>query len=183
MDMAILKRNRLFCNKIWQATRFLFMKLDQISSGTHSTYSSITLEPGNVSLVNQWILSSLHHTVIKINNGLGSYDFHYATEALYDFLYGHVCDVFVEALKPLLGKEQQESAMVLAICLDASLRCLTPFMPFLSEELYQRLHSKLDHYGILMQRSTSVLSAKFPEKCEVRRRSFLILTCIYISIY
>lgn len=165
--MAILKRNRLFCNKIWQATRFLFLQLDQISSRTHSDYDSLLKEPENSLLINQWIMSSLHATVNKVNGGMTRYDFHHATDALYGFLYGHLCDVFVEATKSLNEVDQQECALTLAVCLDTALRCLAPFMPFLSEELYQRLHSKLDSNKIKLQRSTSVLTANYPENDEV----------------
>lgn len=166
--MAILKRNRLFCNKIWQATRFLFLLLDQIASRTQfADYGSLLKEPGNSLLINQWIMSSLHAMVDKVHGGMSRYDFHHATDALYGFLYGHLCDVFVEATKPLTGTEQQECALTLAVCLDTALRCLTPFMPFLSEELYQRLHSKLNANKIELPRSVSILIAHYPENEEV----------------
>ena len=167
LDMAILKRNRLFCNKIWQATRFLFLLLEQNSPGTCLNDSSVLKDPGNLLLLNQWIMSNLHAMVHKVNSGMSRYDFHHATEALYNFLYGQLCDVFVEAIKPLTGKDQQESILVLALCLDVALRCMVPFMPFLSEELYQRLHRKLGDHGVESQPSTSILIAEFPEKDEV----------------
>ncbi|KAI9551128.1 hypothetical protein GHT06_003105 [Daphnia sinensis] len=166
LDMAILKRNRLFCNKIWQATRFLFRLLDDIPPKTGSDSFSWLNEPNNSSLVNQWIMNGLAEMVNQIDGAMTRYDFHQATDALYNFLYGNLCDVYLEAIKPLIGKDRQESALVLVVCLDTALRCLVPFMPFLSEELYQRLHSKLADLGIPSSRSVSVLVAEYPSKDE-----------------
>lgn len=179
LDMAILKRNRLFCNKIWQATRFLFQLLEQNSPSTYLNYSALLKESENLLLINQWIMSSLHAMVYQINSAMSRYDFHHATDALYNFLYGHLCDVFVEAIKPLTGKDRQESALVLAVCLDVSLRCLVPFMPFLSEELYQRLHTKIADHGIESPRSVSILIAEYPKKEEVSvNKELLHFSCI-----
>lgn len=132
LDMAILKRNRLFCNKIWQATRFLFLLLDEISPKTGSDYFSWLNEPNNSSLVNQWIMNGLAKMVNQIDGAMTRYDFHHATDALYNFLYGNLCDVYLEAIKPLTGVDKQQSALVLVVCLETALRCLVPFMPFLS---------------------------------------------------
>jgi len=120
--------------------------------------------PAYLLLINRWLLSRLHTMVYRVNAGLARYDFHHATDALYNFLYGEFCDVYLEAVKPLTGQEQEEVALVMAKCLDVSLRCLAPFMPFLAEELYQRLHCKLTTYKIQSQRAPSILIAQFPEQ-------------------
>lgn len=130
--MVILKRNRLFCNKVWQATRFLFLLLDEISPKADSDYSSWLKEPNDSSLVNQWIMNGLGEMVNQIDGAMARYDFHHATDALYNFLYSNLCDVYLEAIKPLTGADRQRSALVLIVCLDTALRCLVPFMPFLS---------------------------------------------------
>lgn len=130
--MAILKRNRLFCNKIWQLTRFLFLLLDETSPTTISKDIYLPDNPIDSLLVNQWILNGLDKMVNEVNNAMSRYDFHHATDALYNFLYASLCDVYLETIKPLTGVDKQNSAHVLAVCLDVSLRCLAPFMPFLS---------------------------------------------------
>jgi valyl-tRNA synthetase len=134
--MAVLKRNRLFCNKIWQVTRFLFLLLDETSPKTNSNEIDLPEDSINSFLINQWIMNGLDKMVSEVNNAMSRYDFHHATDALYTFLYGSLCDVYLEAIKPLTGVEKQNCARVLAMCLDVSLRCLSPFMPFLSMFLY-----------------------------------------------
>lgn len=162
--MDTLKRNRLFCNKIWQATRFLFLLLDRKpASEIVIDLNSFENHPTDLLVINRWLLSCLYTMVYRVNAGLAQYDFHHATDALYNFFYGELCDVYLEAVKPLTGLEQEEAALVMAKCLDVSLRCLAPFMPFLAEELYQRLHCKLTTYKIQSQRAPSILIAQFPE--------------------
>ena len=170
MDVATLKRNRLFCNKIWQSLRFLFLLLERLPK-SEVCIDLIKLEEKvpDLLLVNQWIMSCLVNMVHRTNQGLASYDLHHSTTSLYEFLYGNLCDVFLEAIKPLSGKDQLESTLILVKCLDISLRCLTPFMPFLSEELYQRLHAKIASHGVSLPRTESVLIAHYPTKDEVRK--------------
>lgn len=93
--------------------------------------------------------------------------FYQATDALYRFLYGDLCDVYLEAVKPLTGLRLATSALVLARCLEASLRCLAPFMPYLSEELYQRLHEQFLQRRIGCHRSESILTADYPTPQQV----------------
>lgn len=131
--MATLKKNRLFCNKIWQATRFLFQLLDETFPQKSSNEIYLRKDPIHSSLMNQWIMNGLDKMVSQVNSAMSRYDFHHATDALYTFLYGSLCDVYLEAIKPLTGVDKQESAHVLAICLDVALRCLAPFMPFISK--------------------------------------------------
>ena len=166
--MDTLKRNRLFCNKIWQATRFLFILLDRLPA-QESSLQLISTEDAfqSGSLINRWIMSRLHAMVERINSGISRYDFHHATDALYNFLYSELCDVYVEAVKNYSGRDLLESVLVMSQCLDVSLRCLAPFMPFLSEELYQRLHNQLGTHKIQAHRARSILIAKFPEQDQV----------------
>lgn len=163
LDMTAMNQNRLFCNKIWQATRFLFLLLEQVSVRPHSSYSSLSKEPKSSLVLNQWIMSKLHTMVFSVNSAILRYDFHHATESLFSFFYCHLCDVFVEAIKSFTGNDQQECAFTMIVCLDTALRCLAPFMPFLSEELYQRLHHKIAEHGIEIPNSFSVLIANYPE--------------------
>ena len=170
--MATVKRNRLFCNKIWQVTRYLFLALDR----TAPLDSQMLKESKDYLMINQWIMSSLNNMVYNVDAGLSRYDFHHATEALYNFLYTRLCDVYIEAIKPLTEQNQKESLLVLAVCLDVALRCLAPFMPFLSEELYQRLHEKLALHEIKLRRSPSILIAHYPTKNEVLNMFFYLFS-------
>lgn len=148
----------------------MFLLLDRTATMSEDGYDLGNLsadKKGDLLLINQWIVSRLSAMVHRIDDGMLRYDFHHATDALYEFLYGDLCDVFVEAIKRLGTREQHQSALVLATCLDVSLRCLAPFMPFLAEELYQRLHARLEHHRIRTSRSDSILIAKYPKKEEV----------------
>ena len=163
--MATMKRNRLFCNKIWQATRFLFMLMERTPVDCQEDWN-VSLN-GSVLLVHRWILGRLYSMVDRINSGMASFDFHQATDAIYQFLYSQLCDVYLEAIKPLSEQDQRISVLVLAQCLDVALRSMAPFMPYLSEELYQRLHSQLESRQIALERWQSTLIARFPQKQEV----------------
>jgi len=162
--MAMLKRNRLLANKIWQATRFLFLLLDRTAPlrEDQTIHFEDCHSKDQLSLLDQWIYSRLHSMIQKIETGFTNYDFHQATDALYRFLYGDMCDVYLEGVKPLTGRRLETSTLVLARCLEASLRCLAPFMPYLSEELYQRLHSQFQQRRIGFHRSQSVVTADYP---------------------
>ena len=178
-----MKKNRLFGNKIWQATRYLFLLLDGAPLSETTRNLTLHRQPADLPLIHQWIYSRLHSMVQRINSGFIHYDFHHATEALYRFLYAELCDVFLEAVKPLEGSEQEISALVLANCLDVSLRCMAPFMPYLSEELYQRLHSQLAIRHVPFRRSCSILIAAYPKQDEVFVSRSLITDVIYVRVY
>lgn len=146
----------------------MFLLLDRVPT-PEAPIQLNSIEQNSCSLlrINCWIMSCLHDMVQRVNGGLDRYDFHHATDALYSFLYGQLCNVYLEAIKPLTGGDQRQSSLILAQCFDVSFRCLAPFMPFLSEELYQRLHSKLASRLIQAQRAESVLIAEFPESEKV----------------
>ena len=167
----MLKRNRLFCNKIWQSMRFLYLMLERLpnkSDGSRCIDVVTSKEnSANLLLINQWILSRLSAMVQRTNQGFTNYDLHHSTASLYDFFYGNLCDVYLEGIKPLTGKEQQESIFVLAKCFEIYLRSLSPFMPFLAEELYQQFHAKLASHVITCPRAESVLIARYPTNYEV----------------
>lgn len=172
--MEIIKKNRNFCNKIWQAVRFLHKQLDSVSPNIAS--AKLAIEEDFVShptLITSWILHKLHAMVARVNSGLSNYDFHIATEALYTFIYSQLCDVFLEAVKSMDDPTKTDAILVLSLCLDVSLRCLAPFMPFISEELYQRLHFKLKECGITAKRWESVRAAEYPTEAEVHYSIFM----------
>lgn len=168
----MLKRNRLFCNKIWQSMRFLYLMLERLPIKMNETrcIDEVTSKENSADLllINQWILNRLSAMVQRTNQGLTNYDLHHSTASLYDFFYSNICDVYLEGIKPLKGKDQQESTFVLAKCFEVYLRCLSPFMPFLSEELYQRFHAKLTSHLITCPRAESVLIARYPINSEVK---------------
>lgn len=129
---------RRFCNKIWQGTRFMFMQL----GADYRPTSSFQLT-GAESPVDRWILSRLALGVQLCDQGFRASHLQQATTAVYNFWLYEFCDVYLEAVKPVIAAaEPQATATVRAVlylCVDTFLRLLSPFMPFITEELWQRL--------------------------------------------
>ncbi|RUS33808.1 hypothetical protein BC938DRAFT_483795 [Jimgerdemannia flammicorona] len=143
LDILRVEGYRKFCNKLWNATRFALMKLgDDFQPRTDATLT------GNESLADRWILSKLNNASIEVNKALLDNNFMIATNVVYQFWIYELCDVFIEISKPAIDSNQDISENVvrrrsaqdtLYTCLEAGLKLLHPFMPFVTEELYQRL--------------------------------------------
>ncbi|XP_066470749.1 valine--tRNA ligase [Tiliqua scincoides] len=138
LDVNRILGYRHFCNKLWNATKFAIRGLGDGFQPQHSPEPS-----GSESLIDLWILSRLSHAVELCDVGFQAYDFPGITTAIYNFWLYELCDVYLECLKPVFaGPDEaatQTARNVLYTCLDAGLRLLSPFMPFVTEELYQRL--------------------------------------------
>ncbi|KAB0396918.1 hypothetical protein E2I00_009833, partial [Balaenoptera physalus] len=138
LDVNRILGYRHFCNKLWNATKFALRGLGK------DFVPSPTSEPGGrESLVDRWIRSRLTEAVRLSNQGFQAYDFPAVTTAQYSFWLYELCDVYLECLKPVLNGGDQVAAecarQTLYTCLDVGLRLLSPFMPFVTEELFQRL--------------------------------------------
>ncbi len=123
-----------FVNKIWNATRFVLLNLKD--------YEPVDLSPEALPLPSRWILSRLQRTIETVRDRLEAYEFDQAALTLYHFFWHEFCDWYVEASKLYLREEdsrRKETQNVLLRVLDASLRLLHPFMPFVTEELWQAL--------------------------------------------
>ncbi|KAL4706130.1 hypothetical protein ACJJTC_012929 [Scirpophaga incertulas] len=132
-DINICHSNKLFGNKIWQSikyTQFSFAKLKDID---------VIITREDLTYFDRWILSRLSDMVKNVNLAMDSYDFHIATKALRSFIYNEFCDVYLEATKPGFESEnckvKYAHAHTLSAVLNTSLRCLSPFMIYLTEEL------------------------------------------------
>ncbi len=123
-----------FGNKLWNATRFALARVGEARVATD-------LKPSGLAEPERWILSRLARTVAEVERGFTQYRFDEATHSLYHFFWHEFCDWYLELTKPALGSEAprpQVGEVVLTV-LDQSLRLLHPVMPFLTEELWQRL--------------------------------------------
>jgi valyl-tRNA synthetase len=139
-----LARNRMqgysaFANKIWNASRFSLMHID-----TELKNCSPILRD-ELGTVERWILSRLNRTTDAVNRALSAFRFDEAANLIYQFFWHEFCDWYIEMVKPvLLGRhggpeDQQRARRVLLEVLDRSLRLLHPFMPFITEEIWQKL--------------------------------------------
>ncbi|KAJ7714891.1 tRNA synthetases class I-domain-containing protein [Mycena maculata] len=137
LEIMRVEGYRKFCNKIFNATKFAMLKLDVVPEATS--------EPtGNESLVEQWILHKLNVAAKEVNVQFAERNFMLATTAVYNFWLYELCDVYIEAMKPMTDestsiKTRNSAQQTLYTCLDHGLRLLHPFMPFVTEELWQRL--------------------------------------------
>jgi valyl-tRNA synthetase len=128
---------RNFANKIWNASRFTLTNLQGFDPRKPEGRAELTL-------ADKWILSRVNRAVAEVRQGLDGYKFNEAASAIYQFLWHEFCDWYVELIKPSLYQDQDPGRKwltqnVLARVLDTSLRLLHPFMPFITEEIWQGL--------------------------------------------
>jgi valyl-tRNA synthetase len=131
-DLGRLDGYRSFCNKIWNAARFVLMNAPQ----------EVISNP-ELQLADQWILSCLQTTIQTVREHLDQYRFDLASQALYEFIWNQYCDWYLELTKPvlynsaLLEVQKQGSRQTLILVLETILRLLHPFMPYITEEIWQ----------------------------------------------
>jgi valyl-tRNA synthetase len=143
-SMSNVEDARRFANKLWNATRFVLMNLaeydpDQFVDRTAEGPESVEFE-----LPERWILSRVQHATEEINTALEDYRFAEAAQAVYHFIWDDICDWYIELAKgrlqdPAKAGERWKIQGTLLTVLDAAMRLLHPFMPFLTEELWQKL--------------------------------------------
>ncbi|MCJ7745597.1 MAG: class I tRNA ligase family protein, partial [Actinobacteria bacterium] len=132
-----IEGNRNFVNKLWNAARLVLSNLDGFEPG------EVDLSTAELDLVDRWIISRLAGTISRTDGAMDSYNFSVAGKTLYQFFWGDFCDWYLELAKIRLYRgAAEEKRISQAVCyrvLECSLRLLHPFMPFVTEELWQRL--------------------------------------------
>ncbi len=154
-DIGRMEGYRNFCNKIWNASRYVL-----------SHTKGYELYPGEASLssADRWIQSRLEATLSEVVAAYDSYRFDLASQSLYDFMWNEFCDWYLELSKPLLWDkgsapaEQLSARRTLVEVLEQSLRMLHPFMPFLTEEVWQTIAPLVGKQG------ESIMLAAWPEQ-------------------
>ncbi|XP_047503607.1 valine--tRNA ligase isoform X1 [Pieris napi] len=140
LDILRVQGYRFFCNKLWNATKFALMYFPKDT--VYKVHESGPL-PSTLSMVDKWMMSRLSNAVNKTNEGFQNYDFPAATTACYNLWLYDLCDVYLEYLKPVFAQgsesEKEAARRTLYTVLEYGLKLLSPFMPFVTEELYQRL--------------------------------------------
>ncbi|XP_068633756.1 valine--tRNA ligase isoform X2 [Battus philenor] len=138
LDILRVQGYRFFCNKLWNATKFALMYFPKETKYKAHTSSLPSLSP-----MDSWMLSRLALAVQKVNSGFQNYDFPSATTHCYNLWLYDLCDVYLEYLKPVFATgtdlEKEAARRTLYTVLEYGLKLLSPFMPFVTEELYQRL--------------------------------------------
>ena len=156
-----LAASRAFANKVWNAARFVLMNLE----GAPQPLEQITLS--RLSVADRWILSRLDAAIRAVTAAIDAYEFNVAALSTYQFLWHEFCDWYIELSKEPLksgGDRQAATRYVLVHCFDNMLRLLHPFMPFISEEIWQVLRP----YLLPSQLSDHLAIAKWPEQASAR---------------
>ncbi len=135
-DMGRVEGYRNFCNKIWNAARYVLDKGEDCGQNG---------EAYELSLADRWIISQLQRTEAEVTRQLDQFRFDLAAQALYEFIWNQYCDWYLELSKPVLWDEnapverQRGTRRTLVRVLEVALRLAHPFMPFITEEIWQRL--------------------------------------------
>ena len=133
-DIGRMEGYRNFCNKIWNAARYVL---------SHTEGHDLVAKRGTPSLADRWIRSRLQSTLHAVDDAVAAYRFDLAAQALYDFVWNEFCDWYLELSKPVLWDEAGQplellgTRQTLAEVLEQAIRMLHPFMPFVTEEIWQ----------------------------------------------
>lgn len=137
-DLNRIEGNRNFCNKLWNATRYVLMNTEGEDTG-------LGAELCVYSLPDQWIVSRLQKTEASVITSIEKYRFDLAAQSLYEFLWNEYCDWYLELSKPILlddnssAEQKRGTRQTLIRVLEAVLRLLHPLMPFITEEIWQQI--------------------------------------------
>jgi valyl-tRNA synthetase len=153
-DIGRIEGYRNFCNKLWNAARYVFMNLEGHSS-------DLTADERTPTVADRWILSRLQQTTATVLETFSHYRFDLAAQAIYDFTWNSYCDWYLELAKPILNgagtpSEQHATRYTLAAVLEELLRLAHPIMPFITEEIWQRVAPLLAIDG------QSIMNQPFP---------------------
>lgn len=155
LDVKRIIGYRQFCNKLWNAVKFALVYLPE---GFTPDYDFLAAR-AEFTTIDKWILSRLNKAIEATNSQLTEYSFGDAVQTLFSFWLYEVCDVYLEAIKPVMrseGRAKHFAQNILYLCLDHGLRLMHPMTPFITEELYQRLPTHPD-------KAISISIASYPE--------------------
>ena len=137
-DMGRVDGYRNFCNKIWNAARYVMMQCEDQDCGLDGQAVELTV-------ADRWIISQLQRTEAEVARQLDNFRFDLAAQALYEFIWNQYCDWYLELSKPVLWDKEaplertRGTRRTLVRVLEAALRLAHPFMPFITEEIWQRI--------------------------------------------
>jgi valyl-tRNA synthetase len=153
-DLGRTEGYRNFCNKIWNAARYVLMNCED-----KAVVDGSSVSPAHLSIADKWISSRFEQTASNIEEYMESYRFDLAAQSLQEFIWNEYCDWYVELSKPVLWDEEnnpneaQATRWMLLNIMEKSLRLLHPFMPYITEEIWQRIAPMLniDGESIMLQ--------------------------------
>ncbi|MBO4652535.1 MAG: class I tRNA ligase family protein, partial [Lachnospiraceae bacterium] len=151
-----VEASRNFANKVWNASRFIMMNLEQVDMNAMIDMNALTD-------ADRWILSKCNQLVADVTENLESFELGIAAGKIYDFIWSEFCDWYIEMVKPRLYgtelKTKQAAMFTLCMVLTTSMKLLHPFMPFITEEIYRTLADAQGH----LTDDTSIMISEWPE--------------------
>jgi valyl-tRNA synthetase len=165
LSLPIIEGYKNFMNKIWNASRFVFLNLNDVGANFVFALGS------NLSIPDKWILTNLNRTIKEVEDALDKYEFDKVARTIYQFIWSEFCDWYIELVKPILNGEDLEAMRrtqtVLIKVLVTALQILHPIAPFITEEIYQRLRD----LGINLlspdgERAESIAISSYPNFTE-----------------
>ena len=160
-DLKRIEGNRNFCNKIWNATRFVLMNCVDKEGNALNIDKTANIELWE--LPEQWIMSRLNSTVKAIHEHMSQYRFDLVSQDIYEFIWNEYCDWYVELAKSSLNDEsvsaerKAQIRYVLLNCLEVAMRFTHPIMPYITESIWQTIAPIIDKKA-----TDSIMTAAFP---------------------
>ncbi len=169
-DLGRVEGYRNFCNKLWNATRYVLMNVGEVPL-SDSLRRGANIQLG---LADRWIQSRLQHVIQEVHTHFSDYRFDLLAHAIYDFIWNEYCDWYLELTKPILNNpegdedEKQATRYTLVSVLETFLRLLHPLMPYLTEELWQKVSPLLSLQGetIMLQPYPIFVQATLDQNAE-----------------
>lgn len=164
-DLNRAEGYRNFCNKLWNAARYVLMNTEGEDCGKNEDKLNSTLE---LSIADRWIISRLQLTESDVIHSLETYRFDHASQAIYDFVWNEYCDWYLELSKPVLNGESSAEAKrgtrhTLLNVLESILRLTHPMMPFITEEIWQRIVPLTDKLVNSDNNEATIMLQPYPE--------------------
>lgn len=165
---------RNFANKLWNASRFVHMNIDD--------YNVKNELPTTLETEDKWILHTLNNVAKEVNENLERFELGIALSKIYDFIWNSYCDWYIELCKARLqseGETAQNARQVLIYVLDKILKLLHPFMPFITEEIWQTIPHDTDGKTVMLEKYPEYdPSLDFPSEAEEMMKVMEAITAI-----